>query len=65
MRPIRRLRRQSNTIEGALEKVKTEKHGMVGAVFKMHELIEGSLKNTQEPTAIKHPQTGKLVVSGT
>ena len=31
----------------------------------MRELLEGPRKKMQEPTAIKHPQTGKLIVSGT
>ena len=59
------LRRQFKTIEDAIEKVKTGKHGKVGTVPKMRELLEGPRKKMQEPTAIKHPQTGKLIVSGT
>ena len=59
------IRRQSKTIEEAIDKVEAGKHGKVGAIFKMREIIEGPKKKVQEPTAIKHPITGKLMVSGT
>ena len=59
------VRRHSKTVEDVIEKVKTGKHCKVVSVFKMRELIEGQRKKVQEPTAMKHPNTGKLIVSST
>ena len=57
------LRKQSLALEKAINKVKEGKHGRVGNVFKMREVIEGKKKKAQEPHAIKDPKTGDLIVS--
>ena len=57
------LKSQSNKIEQEILKLKSQKLGRVGSIFKMKEVINGPKKAGQEPTAIKDPVTGDLVVS--
>ena len=57
------IKRQSKKIEEEILKVKSQKLGRVGMVFKMKELVNGPKKGGQEPTAIRHPKTNELVVA--
>ena len=57
------LKRQSGKIEEQINLIKSQKHGRAGNVFKMKEAINGPKKKTQEPSAVKDPTTGELVVS--
>ena len=57
------LQRQSKKIENSILKLKSQNLGGVGSVFKMKEVIIGQKKAGQEPTAIKDPITGDLVVA--
>ena len=50
-------------MEGEILKIKSQKLGRVGAIFKMKEVVNGPKKGGQEPSAIKDPKTGDLVVS--
>ena len=56
------LKSQSKKIEEEILKLKSQKLGRVGSVFKMKEIINGPKKADQEPTAIINPITGDLVV---
>ena len=58
------LKRQSDKIENEILKIKSQKLGRVGNIFKMKEVISGPKKGVQEPTAIRDPTNGELVVSG-
>ena len=55
------LRKQCKQIEDKINEVK-EKKGRVGSIFKMKECILGPKKVTQEPTAVRHPESGDIVV---
>ena len=57
------LKSQSKKIEEEIIKLKSQKLGRVGSVFKMKEVINGPKKPSQEPTAIRDPNTGDLIVS--
>ena len=57
------LKKQSKKIWEEILKLKAQNLGRVGSVFKMKELINGPKKSGQEPTAIRDPKTGDLVVS--
>ena len=57
------IKRQSQKMEDEIIRVKSQNLGRVGSIFKMKEVINGPKKGGQEPTAIKDPITGELVVS--
>ena len=54
------LKRQSDKIENEILKIKSQKLGRVGNIFKMKEVISGPKKGVQEPTAIRDPTNGEL-----
>ena len=57
------LKKQSRAVEEAIDTIKAGKHGRVGNVFKMREMIEGSKRKVQEPNAIKDPNTEEIIVA--
>ena len=57
------LKRQSQKIENEILRIKSQKLGRTGNIFKMKEVITGPKKGNQEPTAIRDPNDGELVVS--
>ena len=57
------IRRQSQKMEDEVIRIKSQNLGRAGSIFKMKEVINGPKKGGQEPTAIKNPITGELVVS--
>ena len=57
------IKRQSQKMEDEIIRVKSQNLGRVGSIFKMKEVLNGPKKGGQEPTAIKDPITGELVVS--
>ena len=57
------IKKQSKRIEEEVIKIKSQKLGRVGNIFKMKEVITGPKKGSQVPTAIRNPATGDLVVS--
>ena len=44
-------------------RIKSSNTGRVGAVFKMKDVINGLKKSGQDPTAIRYPKSGELIVS--
>ena len=50
-------------MEDEILKLKSQNLGRFGSIFKMKEIVNGPKKPCQEPTAIKNPKTGDLVVS--
>ena len=56
------LKKQTRKIEEAIEKIKDDKDGRCGKVFKMKEIIAGPKKGGQEAHAIRDPITKELVV---
>ena len=50
------IRKQSLAVEKAIGKVKEGKHGRVGNVFKMREVIEGNKKKTAGAPCNQGPQ---------
>ena len=59
------IERQTKKIEEEIINIKSQKIGRIGSVFEMKELIDGPKKPSQEPTAIKDPVSGDLVVAST
>ena len=57
------IMKQSKKIEDEVIKIKNQNLGRVGNIFKMKEVITGPKKGSQDPTAIKDPITGDLIVS--
>ena len=57
------LKRQSQRVENEILRIKSQNLGRVGNIFKMKEAITGPKKGGQEPTAIRDPTSGELVVS--
>ena len=57
------LRRQSERLEKAINKIKESKLGRAGTVYKMKDEIAGHKKTKQEATAVCDPKTGELIVS--
>ena len=56
------LRRQSNRMREALEKVRST-NGRVAKIFKIKDVIAGKKKAAPDAQAMKDPETGELVVS--
>ena len=50
-------------LEEQITKVTSSKEGRCGKVFKMREVVNGPKKKAQEAQAIKHPESGELIVS--
>ena len=63
LRDLDLIKRQSKKIEDEIVKLTSEKRGKVINIFKMKENIMGPKKGGQDPTAIRDPETGELVVS--
>ena len=57
------LKRQSEKLENAINRIKEKKLGRAGSVYKMKDEIAGHKKAKQEATAIHDPKTNELVVS--
>ena len=57
------IKRQSERIESEILSIKSQNLGRVGMVFKMKEIVNGPKKSCQEPTAIRDPKNGNLVVA--
>ena len=57
------LMKQSKRIEEEVIKIKSQNLGRVGNIFKMKEVITGPKKGSQDPTAIRDPNTNELIVS--
>ena len=57
------IRKEAKSIEDEIMKIKSQNLGRVGNVFKMREVITGPKKASQEPTAIRNPINGELIVS--
>ena len=57
------LKKQTSKIEEDINNIKKKGIDKIENVFKMKELIGGSKKAGQEPTAIKDPVTNELIVS--
>ena len=57
------LREQCKQIEDRINKVKDQKLGTVRSIFKIKESIMGPKKGTQEPTAVRNPESGDMVVA--
>lgn len=57
------LKNQSNKIEKEIIKIKSQNLGRAGSIFKMRDVINGPRKSAQGPTAIKDPNSDKLIVS--
>ena len=57
------LKEQSKQIEEQVNKVKEQKLGRIGSIFKLKEGIIGPKKGAQEPTAVRHPDSGDMVVA--
>ena len=57
------LREQSKQIEDKVNAVKEQKLGRIGSIFKIKEGIVGPKKGSQEPTAVRHPDSGDMVVA--
>ena len=57
------LKRQSEKLENAINRIKEKKLGRAGSVYKMKDQIAGHKKAKQEATAIRDPKTNELVVS--
>ena len=57
------IKKQSEKIEEEIMRIKSSNVGRVGAVFKMKDVINGPKKSGQEPTAIRDPKSGELIVS--
>ena len=58
------LQNQAQRMEDEINEVKKTRVGRLARVFKMKQKIVGSKKAGQEPTAIKDPESGDLLVSG-
>ena len=59
------MRKQHNTIEMEINKLKEGKFGKVTNIFKMKEIVSGSKKGPQDPHAVKDVNTDELVVAST
>jgi hypothetical protein len=57
------LKEQCKQIEERINTVKGQKLGRVGSIFKIKECIMGPKKGTQEPTAVRDPISGDIVVA--
>ena len=57
------LREQSKQIEDQINKVKEQKLGRIGSIFKIKEGIIGPKKGSQVTTAVRHPDNGDMVVA--
>ena len=57
------LKRQSDKLENAINKIKESKLGRAGSIYKMKDEIAGQKKAKQEATAVRDPRTGELTVS--
>ena len=44
-------------------KIKESRQGRAGNIYKMRKEIAGSKKSKQEASAIRHPDTGELIVN--
>jgi hypothetical protein len=57
------LTMKQGILDKELAKIKESKQGRVGQVFQVVKLVQGSKKDKSEANAIKHPETGELLVS--
>ena len=57
------LKRQADRLESAINKIKENKLGRAGSVYKMKDEIAGHKKAKEEATAIRDPVTDELIVS--
>ena len=57
------LNNQCNKIEKDILELKDKKLGRVANILKLKENISGPKKGVQEPTAVRHPSSGDMVVS--
>jgi len=57
------LKEQAKQIEEEILKVKDDNKGKVGRVYAMKRMVNGGKKETQEPVAIRDPDSGELVVA--
>ena len=57
------LRKQSETIEQEIIKIKEEANSRVGQIYKVRDLICGGKQERQEAVAIRDPKTNELVSS--
>ena len=57
------IKRQSGSIEDEILKIKSQNLGRVGSIFKMRDVINGPKKGAQDPTAVRDPNNGDLIVS--
>ena len=57
------LKRRSEHIENAIQKIKDSKQGRAGNIFKMRKDIVGPKKCPQEASSIRDPNTGEILVN--
>ena len=57
------LKKRTETIEKAINKIKEAKQGRAGSIFKMKKEIAGPKKSPQESTSIRDSKTGELLVN--
>ena len=57
------LKKRTETIENAINKIKEAKQGRAGSIFKMKKEIAGPKKSPQESTSIRDSKTGELLVN--
>ena len=57
------MKRQSERLEDAINKIKESKLGRAGSVYKMKNKITSHKKVKQEASAICDPKSGELIVS--
>ena len=55
--------KRTNQIEQAVLKIKESRQGRAGDIFKMKKQIAGPKKSKQEASAVRHPQTGEIIVN--
>ena len=55
--------RRTKQIEEAVLKIKESRQGRAGNIFQMKKKIAGSKKSKQEAIAIRHPETGEIIVN--
>ena len=56
------LKEQNSKVEDEVNEIKKASHGQLARVFKMRKKITGGKKQGQEPSAIRDPETGDLIV---
>ena len=57
------LKRQTERLENAINRIKEKKLGRAGSIYKMKSEIAGHKKAKEEATAIRDPTTNELIVS--